>query len=351
MKILVIGGTKFIGTELVRRLVELGHDVTIANRGKSNGAPPESVRLVCADRDRLTDRRSAFEEIAPDVVVHNVISTEHHATQLLDAFRGIAGRVVMVSSMDVYRAFGCLLGLENGVPSDEIVAEDGALRERWYPYRGDAKGPEDPRYQYDKIPAERAVMQCGDLPGTVLRLPMVIGPRDYQHRLFPFIKPMLDGRPHIVMQDGFAQWKFTYGYVENVAAAMALACTDERAVGGIYNVADGAITMLEAARCVQAQLAWDGRFACVPKEALPTTLQAPFDVRHHLVCSTDRIRSEFGFEAPVGREEAFRRTVAWERDHSPDPVPEGMFDYAAEDAVIASLEVQGSTDSSSANTD
>ena len=341
MKILVIGGTKFIGTALVQQLVDLGHDVTIANRGKSSATPPEGVELLRADRDGLTQHRAAFERLAPDVVVHNVISTEHHALQLLDAFRGIAGRVVMVSSMDVYRAWGRLIGLDDSVPRDEIVAEDGALREQWYPYRETADGPEDPRYHYDKIPAERAVMQCGDLPATVLRLPMVIGPHDYQHRLFPFIKPMLDRRSHLVMEDGFAQWQFTYGFVENVAAAMARVATDERAAGGIYNVADGAITMLEAARYVQRELDWDGEFVCLPKEALPKSLQASFDVRHHLIASTERIRSEFGFEEPVGRDEAFRRTVEWERANPPDPVPDGMFDYAAEDAVVASLGEQG----------
>ncbi len=341
MKILVIGGTKFIGTALVRQLLDLGHDVTIANRGKSHATSPDGVELIRADRDRLSDQRSAFERVAPDVVVHNVVSTEHHAVQLLDAFRGIAGRVVMVSSMDVYRAWGRLIGLEDAAPSDEVVAEDGSLREQWFPYRDNAEGPDDPRYHYDKIPAERAVMQCGDLPATVLRLPMVIGPHDYQHRLFPFIKPMLDGRRHLVMQTGFAQWKFTYGYVENVAAAMALVGTDERAAGGIYNVADGAITMMDAARQVQRELGWDGEFVCLPKAALPASLQASFDVRHHLVASTDRIRSEFGFEEPVARDEAFSRTVEWERANPPDPIPDGMFDYAAEDAVIASLGEQG----------
>ncbi len=341
MKILVIGGTKFIGTALVRRLVDLGHDVTIANRGQSNGTPPEGVDFLRVDRGRLTENRPDFEKLAPDVVLHNVISTEHHALQMLDAFRGVAQRVVMVSSMDVYHTFGCLLGLESGEPRDEVVAEDGPLRERWFPYRDDAEGPEDPRYQYDKIPAERAVMQCGDLSGTVLRLPMVIGPNDYQHRLYPFIRPMLDNRPHIVMQTGFARWNFTYGFVENVAAAMALACTDERAAGGIYNVADGSITMMDAVRYVQRELDWSGELVCLPKEALPKSLQASFDVRHHLVCSTDRIRAELGFVEPVDRREAFCRTVAWERENPPDPIPEGMFDYEAEDAVVASLGEQG----------
>src|SRR5258708_19715971 len=75
-----------------------------------------------------------------------------------------------------------------------------------------------------------------DLPGTVLRLPMVYGPGDYQHRLFSYLKRMDDNRPVILLDEAEAQWRWTHGYVENVADAIALALTDELAPDRIYNV-------------------------------------------------------------------------------------------------------------------
>ena len=83
-------------------------------------------------------------------------------------------------------------------------------------------------------------MVSGDfqLPATILRLPMTYGPGDYQHRLYPYLSRMDDGRDVILLDETSAGWRSTWGYVENVTAAIALAVTDERAAGRVYNVAD-----------------------------------------------------------------------------------------------------------------
>jgi hypothetical protein len=59
------------------------------------------------------------------------------------------------------------------------------------------------------------------------------------------------------------------------------------------------------------------------------------------VVDTTRIREELGYTEPVSRDEALRRTVAWERAHPPEEVDPQAFDYAAEDALLAELEGQG----------
>ncbi|PYX67505.1 MAG: NAD-dependent dehydratase, partial [Acidobacteria bacterium] len=80
---------------------------------------------------------------------------------------------------------------------------------------------------YDKIPVERTVLGDSSLPGTVLRLPMVYGPGDPLHRFFPVIKRVLDGRGRILFSQDMAAWRAPRGYVENVAAAIALAAVSE----------------------------------------------------------------------------------------------------------------------------
>jgi hypothetical protein len=70
---------------------------------------------------------------APDVVVHMWAMTEKDAESLVGTFSG-ANRAVVISSGDVHRAYGRLVGLEPG-PSDPIpLAEDLPLRESRYPY-------------------------------------------------------------------------------------------------------------------------------------------------------------------------------------------------------------------------
>ena len=49
---------------------------------------------------------------------------------------------------------------------------------------------------------------------------------------------MDDKRPAILMDEAEADWRWTHGYVENVANAIALAVSDERAAGRIYNVGE-----------------------------------------------------------------------------------------------------------------
>jgi hypothetical protein len=53
-----------------------------------------------------------------------------------------------------------------------------------------------------------------------------------------------------------------------------------------------------------------------------------------VVASSERIRNELGYGETISREEAFRRTIPWERANPPSQQP-AQFDYAAEDAALA----------------
>ena len=55
------------------------------------------------------------------------------------------------------------------------------------------------------------------------------------HRFYPIVKRIVDGRCHIIFPQAIATWRSPRGYVENVAAAIVLAATDNRAAGRIYN--------------------------------------------------------------------------------------------------------------------
>jgi nucleoside-diphosphate-sugar epimerase len=173
------------------------------------------------------------------------------------------------------------------------------------------------------------------LPGTILRFPMVYGPRDRQHRLFEYLKRMDDGRPAILLDEGMANWRWTKGYVENLATAVLLAVTQKRAAGRIYNVGEqDTLTWAEWVRAIGHMAGWDGEVVAVPKTHLPQKLVSDENTDQHLVVDTTRIREELGYREHIPREEALRQTVAWQRAHPPDKVDPDRFDYAAEDAVL-----------------
>ena len=339
MRVLVIGGTRFMGPHVVRRLVELGHGVAVFHRGRSDPDLPHGVLRLHGNRRRLADHAAEFRTFAPDVVLDMIAVTEADGQAAVELFAGRAKRLVLVSSMDVYRAYGVLIGTEDGPPQAVPVTEDSEVRTRLYPYRGETpRADDDPSKSmddYDKIPIERLALSEPRLPGTVLRLPMVYGPNDFQHRLFDPLKRMDDGRPAILLDERLAAWRTTLGYVENVAEAIALAVHDDRATGRIYNVGEqNPPTQKQWIEAIGREAGWRGIVHAVAPGDLPEAYRAGMNTAQHLAADSTRIREELGYAEPIGQSEALRRTIEWERHNHPPEFDPAAFDYAAEDRVL-----------------
>jgi nucleoside-diphosphate-sugar epimerase len=333
VRILLVGGTGFIGPYLVRRLVDRGHEVTVFHRGRTRAELPASVPQVLGDRRRLADYRDEFRRLGAQVVVDLIAFTEDDARGLVATFRGLARRAIVLSSGDVYRAYGRLIGTEPGPVEPTPLPEDAPLRSALFPYRDGAQGPDDFVYTYDKIPVERTVMAEPDWPATVLRLPMTYGPGDPYRRLSPYLRRMDDRRPAILLDAGLARWKCPRGYVENVAAAIALAIEDERSAGRVYNLAERpAYGEAEWVRRIAEMAGWPGAVATVPEGRIPV----PYRYEQDLDTDSARIRRELGFAEPFALDEALARTIAWERANPPGPIATiGLLDYEEEDAILA----------------
>jgi nucleoside-diphosphate-sugar epimerase len=170
VRVLVIGGTRFIGPRIVRRLVKAGHDVGVFYRGEHEVALPAAVR-------RFKDRHAAMpvtvipvelRAYAPEIVLHMIAMGERDAEAARTGFLGIARRIVAASSGDVYRAYGIFKGCEDGRVERELLTESSTLRTKLFPYRT-AQTPKDAcEYHYDKILAERALSADSRLPATIL---------------------------------------------------------------------------------------------------------------------------------------------------------------------------------------
>lgn len=352
MRILVLGGTKFVGPYVVRQLAKGGHEITIFHRGMTETELPESVRHIHGDFASFDTHLDKLKRLDPEVLLDMVPFREEDAERV-KAFAGVARRVVVISSQDVYRAFGRLWRTELGDPDPVPLTEDSPLREK-LSHAG---------LDYNKTAIERAVMNDPNLPATIVRLPATHGPGDDKHRLFPYLKRMDDGRPAILLDEAYAGWRWSRGYVEDVAHGIALAVTDERAAGRIYNVAYQ--ETLSEAEWVQAiarvigpvvtnlsvrpsprlpvpasphlpvsRSHWPGEVVPLPAAQLPPSLRREMlDFTQQYEVDSSRIRSELGYSEIVPFDEALRRTIEWERANPPEKINPEDFDYAAEDTA------------------
>lgn len=335
MRILIIGGTRFLGPYVIRRLLEQHHEITMFNRGETMSGMTPRVNHIRGDRENILSFSGDFERISPDVVIDMIAYTESGASNVTKALRNIAQRLIVLSSMDVYLAYDIFRGVIEAPPCPTPFDEESPLRTNLYPYRAKAESEDDLLYNYEKIDVERICANASGLMTTILRLPVVYGPGDYQHRLFEYIKRMQDGRPYILLDESRAKWRWTRGYAENVAAAIALAAIDERAVRRTYNVGErDAYSELEWVIAIAKAFSWRGEIAIIPKGELPGHVSPRFNWEQDIYGDTSLIRNELGYVEPVSRAEAVKRTVNWAMSHPPEDLDPGQFDYAAEDSIF-----------------
>jgi len=287
VRVLVIGGTGFIGACIVRQIASHEHAVAVYHRGLTQAVLPDHVERFTDSRSVMPIQRLPTElfEFRPDAVILTVAMGAVDARAAVEAFAGRAGRIVLLSSGDVYRAYGRLTGIEPGPIQRGLLTEDAPLRSVLFPYRHKASSPEALEYWYEKILAERTVLNAPDLPGTVLRLPKVYGPGGnedlatvYRYRHHP-------------------NWRWTHGFVEDVAAAVELAAIHPAAGGRIYNVGE-ALTPTIAER-----LAW------LPPSTIEPDLGSQFDFNQDIAYDTSRIRVELGYCEIVPEKEGLLRTL------------------------------------------
>lgn len=314
MTFLVIGGTGFIGSRVVERLVAAGDEVVVTHRGRSTPAEMPGVRWVIAQRGDVEALQTLVAEHRVHTVVDMIAATIGGTEPLLRMLDGRIGRYVLISSADVYRNYGGLIELEDAEPATAPLAEDAPLRTVLHPYRRDAAdAPEAQRRfleEYDKIPIEEAVRGASGFAGTIVRPPMVYGPGDRQRRFGAKVWRLRDGTADPT-DAARAAWRTSYAHVTDVGEGIALAARHPHAAGRTYNI---------ARQEAPSDGEWVDRLAALLGVPVPPSrgdepiaigeAAGRFDPRFHLVLDSARIRAELGFREVVEEDEGLRATIA-----------------------------------------
>ena len=333
MRILVIGGTGFIGPPLVRQLAAMGHSVAVFHRGNAQVELP--AEHILGDRRDLPSIRPAA-----DVVIDLILSSGAQANALMQTFRGAARRVVAASSIDVYRACGVLHGSEEGPLEPVPLTEDSPLRTKLQTYP-----PQQIKMlktvfgwlddEYDKIPVERAILGDPDLPGTVLRLPMIYGPGDRLRRFHPVLKRIDDGRRsnsvrrkrgRLALAARVRRERSRGAGIGRSVRYRSRTRVQRRGTAGILGARVG------APDCRRDRV--DRRIQNAAQGAHARAFAAAGEYGAALGGGLDAHSPELGYREIVPLDEAIRRTVEWERANPPLAINPQQFDYAAEDAAM-----------------
>ncbi len=328
MRVLVIGGNRFVGILLGWRLLARGDAVTLLNRGQL--ADPFEDRVERLRGDRTTnDLERLLSGRTFDAVVDLAAYSAEDARRAAEILRGRAGHYVLVST-------GQVSLVRAGCPRPAREEDyDGPVLPR----------PADPRdlpeweYGVGKRGAEDAlaVAHARDgFPATRVRIPMVNGERDYLRRIEGYLWRLLDGGPVILPDGGTHLLRHVYG--GEVARFLAEILGRPETFGRAYNVAQQETPTLAAlVGRLRDLLGSRAELVPVPSErlraaGLEPAAVSPFSGRWMSFVDPSRVRAELGFvHEPV--ELYVPKIVASFLAHPPSTRPDGYGRRADEIAI------------------
>ena len=225
MRILIMGGTRFIGVYLTKVLVEQGHDVVLFNRG-NKPVPVEGVQQINGDRKDPDQLKEKLLGESFDAVFDNNGRELSDTQPLAEIFKDQVKHFVYVSSAGVYRA------------ADQMPHREG--------------DPVDPNSRHKGKHHTEAYLSSAGMPWTSVRPTYIYGPQNYNDLEAWFFDRITRNRPLPIPGNGLHLTQF--GHVQDLAQAMAAVLGNEQAKGEIYNVSgDRFVTFDGLARaCAQA---------------------------------------------------------------------------------------------------
>ena len=304
MKILVLGGARFIGRRLVAESLERGHGVTLFNRGTRDDRFGDRVDRIVGDRRSPRDLAAAIENREFDAVYDFLSFTAEDARLAIDALSGRTGHFIHISTCSVY---WCTGDFPCPVPEEDFDRY-GDFEER--------KDSIEYDYGYNKRKAEEALFAAHReraFPVTAVRMPNVAGEEDPTLRYASYVLRITDGGPLVLPDGGYAP--FRHVYVGDAARALAGIPGQRDAIGRAYNLASHEILSVRRLVSDMAGLL-DRRIDTVdiPSSIIdlrwPEAGFSPFSKRAAQVPAIARARREIGW-SPSPYESWLEATVRW----------------------------------------
>ncbi len=324
MRVLVSGGNRYIGLELVRELAAAGHTVTVTNSHEVE--LPAGVKRIQADRRVPGAFEAALKPVADqfDVFFDNTAFVPADILPMVELFRGNLAHYVFTSSQAVYRRSFVL-----------------PLRED---FRRHSPDDDDHRKAYGvgKVRCEnllRAEFEKNGFPATTLRVGHTLGPRSPAATRDPIFFARIEaGRPVLIPGEGFACTQMIH--INDVARAMVSLIGVDAVKGEAYNVVGTEVaSIVGVVQLIGAAMDMAPRIVSVPMDTArkqrPALLHWGEALVGSAILSHDKLTALNGWRPRFGIEDGYRDSYTWFKREG-----RGLytFDFEPEDRLLAQLE-------------
>jgi nucleoside-diphosphate-sugar epimerase len=281
-----------------------------------------AVQHLHVERTELVAHRNELAAFRPDGAIDCRALTRADAETVLEALPSDV-RLVVISSLDVYRAFGAL---NQDLETDPVPLDEASpVRPTRYPYRDLTPGLE----QYDKLDVEDVYLPRG---ATSVRLPMVYGEHDYQLREEFLLRRLRAGRDRIPFGSG--SWLACRGYVRDIARGVHLVLQTPAAAGEVLNLCeDRTYSMRMWSRMILDAAASTAELVRVADDVLPEDLKPTGTLSQHIAASAQKAHSMLGWTTSDAAE-SLRTTVRW---HLANPPLSPDIDFSADDLALGTV--------------
>lgn len=323
MRVLVIGGNRYIGLSLVRELAARGFEVTVANSHVVE--LPDGVARIHADRRQPGELHAALEPHAGEfeAVFDNTAYETSDIEPLVELFDGRVGHYVFTSSVAVYRR-SFVQPVTEEFRVHEVVADQ--------PLRA---------YGVGKVRCERYLMERHartGFPATSVRVTHTVGPRSPLPTRDPgFFARLEQGRPILVPGDGFPFIHVIH--IDDAARLLIAVAGNDRSAGEVYNAAGAEFTsILGTVHLMARAVGVDPNIVQVPLDVLRGQGRAVIHwgegTAGGTVFSIRKALDHLDWEPRFGLEAAYRDSYDWFRAEGRDLY---KFEFSDDEAVLAAL--------------
>ncbi len=247
MRILVLGGTAFLGRHFVQLALEAGHDVTYVHRGTTNsGLFPQATEVLLDRKENIESLTGEFDAVFD--------TCGYHPRDVRRSAKALAGRVgqyVFVSTVSVYADM-----------SEPMVSELNSVQQLEEPESADVSNE---TYGALKAHCEEEVQTHFDGIVTVVRPGLIVGPHDPTDRFTYW--PARIAKGGRILAPGSPERNVQFVDARDLAA-WCLRLVDQR-IAGVYHVAGHQqLSMREFLNACSAQLSSNADFHWVSDEEL-----------------------------------------------------------------------------------